>query len=148
MRAVSRGQLVAWLALACVLTSPGCSSQEAAARAKRTNQLSAIGIGYHRCIDVTGKGPADADELGKYLVDAADALAAVKAGEIVVIWNARIPTDCPDVPSYTVLAYEKDAPARGGVVLMCDGTAHVLTAHQFGLRPGSLFGDRRPLTTR
>jgi hypothetical protein len=134
MRTFPCGRLVAGVVLTLVLASPGCDSKEAAARAKRTNQLTAVGIAYHRCIVVTGKGPADADELGKSLVDAAEALAAVKAGEIVVIWNARIPADCPDGTSHTVLAYEKDAPARGGVVLLCDTATQVMTAQEFGAK--------------
>jgi hypothetical protein len=38
-------------------------------------------------------------------------------------------------PSNTVLAYEKDVPARGGLVLMGDASTRRMTAQEFAQAP-------------
>jgi hypothetical protein len=124
-------RLAAGLALAAVLTTLGCGVQEAAARTKRSNQLKSIGLAYHNCNDQNKKGPANADELAKFGA-LPDEVAAVKTGEIVVQWNAVIPGSFPAGAGETVLAYEKDVPTKGGMVLMGDATVRTMTAQEFG----------------
>lgn len=52
------------------------------------------------------------------------AIAAVKSGKYVVVWGVS------DKGSGTVLAYAKDAPAQGGLVLMADGTINTMSAEE------------------
>jgi protein-disulfide isomerase len=49
---------------------------------------------------------------------------AVKDGKYVVVWGVN------DKSSGTLLAYEKDAPAQGGTVLMADGTIKKMSADE------------------
>src|SRR5262245_36994256 len=50
------------------------------------------------------------------------AVAAVRSGKYVVVWGVA------GKDSGTVLAYAKDAPTQGGLVLMADGTIKTMSA--------------------
>jgi hypothetical protein len=114
----------------------GCGGiRQAAVKQQRTNQLKAIAIAYHNCNDQNLKGPANAAELQKFLEGFPDAVQAIQSGEIVVYWNAKVPTDFPKGTSNTVLAYDKVVPASGGVVVMGDGSPRVMTAAEFAAAP-------------
>jgi hypothetical protein len=52
------------------------------------------------------------------------AVHSLKQGKYVVVWGVK------DKDSGTVLAYEKDAPTKGGAVLMADGTVREMTADE------------------
>ena len=52
------------------------------------------------------------------------AVHSLKQGKYVVVWGVK------DKDSGTVLAYEKDAPTKGGPVVMADGTVKTMTAEQ------------------
>jgi hypothetical protein len=49
---------------------------------------------------------------------------ALKAGKYVVVWGIS------SKDSGTVLAYDKDAPTKGGAVLMADGNVKTMTADE------------------
>jgi hypothetical protein len=59
---------------------------------------------------------------------------AVEAGQIVVFWGAD-PARAPGGASNTVLAYDKDVPEKGGVVVMLSGTPGNMTAEEFKKAP-------------
>lgn len=124
------------LLVAVVALLPGCGRvQQAAQRQQRSNQLKAIGLAYHNCNDDLQRGPANADELRKYLAGFEDAYQAVQSGDIVVFWNARVPADFPQGLGNTVLAHDKGVPANGGLVLMGDGSTRTMTAAEFAAAP-------------
>jgi hypothetical protein len=130
-----RWQTVALLAVVVALLF-GCGGvRQAAQNQKRANQLKAIGLAYHNCNDDQQRGPGNADELRKYLEGFEDAYKAVKAGDIVVLWGARIPADFPQGTPNTVLGYDKAVPANGGTVLMGDGSTRTMTAAEFAAAP-------------
>ena len=54
-----------------------------------------------------------------------EAVRGLKEGTYVVVLGVS------DKGSGTVLAYEKDAPTQGGVVLMADGTVKMMSAAEF-----------------
>ena len=134
MRAVS----VAALLLA--LLGSGCGRiQNAADRAKKSNDLKQLGLMYHTFIDGHRKGPASADEL---LADQKDPSAKavaqmVKDGKYVLIWGTTITEmqKSPQGSTGTVLGYEANAPAAGGLVLMGDGSVRNMTAAEFAAAP-------------
>ncbi len=136
MNRVGQRRLTVVLILAVVAVVFGCGGvRQAAQKAKRDNQLKAVALAYHNCNDATGKGPANAAQLGKYLADFPEALQAVQNGDIVVYWGAKVPTDFPAGASNTVLAYEKAVPSNGGLVAMGDASTRSMTAAEFAAAP-------------
>jgi hypothetical protein len=100
-------------------------------KAKMTTYLKQIGLAYHNYLDSNGgKAPAKADDLGPYVENDKKLLDALKSGDIVFAWGVRL-TDMTAGSSNTVLAYEKDAPTKGGQVLYGDGSVKKLTADEF-----------------
>jgi len=60
-------------------------------------------------------------------------LKALSKGTIVAVWGAGMSTDSGS--DKCVLAYEKQTPQQGGVVLMQDGTVKKMTAEEFAAAP-------------
>jgi hypothetical protein len=56
---------------------------------------------------------------------------AVKSGDYVVVWKAPVSAS----GSGNVLAYQKDAPSKGGPVVMQDGSVKEMTAAEFTAAP-------------
>jgi hypothetical protein len=98
-------------------------------QAKKENALKRIGLAYHNCSD-KGKPPASAEELAPYYENDPQVTAAIKDGTLVVYWNVKL-LELMAGTSNTVLGYEKDAPAKGGLVLLADASVKTLTAAEF-----------------
>src|SRR5262249_58914068 len=66
----------------------------------------------------TKKGPSKPEDLAPYLEsdDGKELLGKVQSGDIVVIWGVSIPDleKGPGGPAGQVVAYDKDAPTKGG----------------------------------
>jgi hypothetical protein len=121
-------------AAVALLAAVGCSPfRNAAERQQRNNMLKAIGIAYHVLNDQTMRPPAGPDDLAPFLGDFPDALQYLKSGEVVFVYGAPLKAiEQGDVgSSRTVLAYEKDAPTRGGLVLMADASTSFMTPEEF-----------------
>ena len=94
------------------------------------NDLKQIGLAYHSYNDkYRGKGPPNAEALQEFLGGNIAAYQALKDGRYVFLWNARLLDNVggPEV----VLAYQKDVPSQGGLVLFMDGSTRNLTADEF-----------------
>jgi len=68
--------------------------------------------------DTAKKGPANADDLAPYLENDEKLLGEIRSGNIVVIWRVYLGDLAKKqggLPAY-VIAYEKDAPTKGGYV--------------------------------
>jgi hypothetical protein len=114
---------------ACVLLSTGVAR---AADKITTNDLKEIGLAYHSYFDKNKKGPAKADDLASFL-DATNRkklIDALKAEDVVFIYNVGI-LDMIDGTSNTLIAYVKDAPKDGGLVLYGDGSVKTMKADEF-----------------
>jgi hypothetical protein len=120
---------------ASVLLLSGCGIQQAAARQKQRNLLTQIGLAYHNCNDALGHGPVDLAELKKSGELPADAAQALQNGDVVLIWEVRIPSGMPQGAPVTVLGYEKDVPTKGGLVLMGDASVVQQTAAEYEAAP-------------
>lgn len=80
------------------------------------------------------KGPAKAADLARYEQGYPLGLAAIKSGDIVVIWGAKMEMNEGGGPSTlppNVIAYGKDVPTAGGSVLLQNGTVKQMTADEF-----------------
>jgi hypothetical protein len=100
-------------------------------KAKVGDYLKQLGLAYHGYLGANGgKAPAKADDLGPYVENDKKLLDALKSEDIVFIFGVRL-VDMTAGSSNTVLAYEKDAPTKGGQVLYGDGSVKKLAADDF-----------------
>jgi hypothetical protein len=93
------------------------------------HELQQFGLFYQTAATDLGRPPASLDELGMRQ-QAPKLYQAVADGRIVVFWKAS-PMNAPAGTSNTLLAYDADVPAKGGAVLMLDGSARKMTAEEF-----------------
>jgi hypothetical protein len=115
----------------CALTL-GCGA--GALNAKNSNDLKVIGLAFHNFSDAnTGKAPTKAEDLDPYLKDIPDASKALKDGKVVFLFGVSMMDILKSgtSTSETVLAYEKDVPAQGGLVLLADGSVRKMSAAEF-----------------
>jgi len=99
------------------------------------NELRQFGLAYIAYNDAVRKGPSKVDDLGPYMENNQTVLNLVRNGEIVLIFGARIPADLPEGSSNTLLGYIKEAPERGGSVLLGDGSTRLVTKEEFAKLP-------------
>ena len=94
------------------------------------NDLKQIGLAFlNYDSEYRGKGPPDADALKKFLEGDTPAYRGLKDGRYVFIWNARL-LDNTGEPQ-AILAYQKDVPSQGGVVLFVDASTRYMTPDEF-----------------
>jgi hypothetical protein len=116
--------------VACVLPL-GCG--KGAINTKNSNDLKVIGLAFHNfSADKPGKAPMKAEDLDPYMKDVPDASKGLKDGKVVFLYGASLQDIMKaGMTSDTVLAYEKDVPAQGGLVLFADGSVQKMSAGEF-----------------
>ena len=110
----------------CVL-AVGCRGRAGTPTSPQSIKLNQVYDMYRHYVKSNEKPPHQLSDLAnnRYEGISPIAVAALKKGEIVVVWDVGA-TD-----SGTVLAYEKEVPTQGGEVLMADGTVRRMTADEF-----------------
>jgi len=84
----------------------------------------------------TGTGPKRVADLAKYEHGYPLGLAAVRSGEVTVIWGATVAGEgAADTAPSHVVAYESSTPTSGGWVLLQNGRAKEMTADEFRAAP-------------
>lgn len=83
-----------------------------------------------------GRGPKHVSDFAKYETGYPLGYAAVKSGEVVVVWGAKIAGegDSATAPA-DVIAYEKKVATEGGWVLLQNGKTKEMTAEEFKAAP-------------
>jgi hypothetical protein len=104
----------------------GCGGSSGPAQSQHQAQLKEIHEMYGHYIKRHEKAPSQMSDLAKKEYEGIypGAVAALKQGKYVIVWGVK------SKDSGTVMAYEKDAPTKGGAVLMADGTVQDMTADQ------------------
>jgi hypothetical protein len=120
----------ATLGLWLSLTASAQAQLTAAERQKRTNDLKQIGLAYHNYFDSLKKAPAKAADLGPFVENDKRLLGLLDNKDIVFQFGVT-PLEMTDGTSNTVLAYDKDVPTKGGLVLMGDVSVKSMTAEEF-----------------
>jgi hypothetical protein len=84
----------------------------------------------------TGRGPQKATDFAKYENAYPLGYAAVKAGDMVVVWGAKVAGEgeARSAPA-NVVAYEKQAPSEGGLVLLQNGEVKKMSAAELASAP-------------
>jgi hypothetical protein len=126
------------IAVALVLFAPAAAAAQTDART--TNDLRQIGLAYQNLVAVDGKAPAKAEDLAPYFDNNKRLLDLLKNEDIVFFYNVT-PTQMTSGTSNTVLAYVKDVPDKGGLVLLGDGSVKKLSAEEF--KKANLAGKRK-----
>jgi hypothetical protein len=94
-------------------------------RVNPSNDLKQIALYYKMYGDST-RSPKKLDDLPDLQRDLPKVYQAIQDGIYVVQWNAH-----PTTSGSAILAYVRDAPTTGGVVVRFDGSIDNLTAEQF-----------------
>jgi hypothetical protein len=102
----------------------------APADAKTTNDLKQIGLAYHNYHAAFNKGPSKVEDLAEFLENDKRLIGLLKDETIVFFFGVSIEQMTAGT-SNTVLAYVKEVPDKGGLVLMGDGSVKKLSADEF-----------------
>ena len=127
MRFRNRTCLLACL-LALGLLPAGCA-KKAGNAGPASRGAAPLGEIYEMVSDYVkshGKAPAGVDSLKQSQPIYPAGFQALKSGECVVVWGAK-----PDKAGSAGLGYEKDAPQKGGAVLLSNGKVKAMTAQEF-----------------
>src|SRR5438045_2796887 len=113
----------------CLLLGSQARAQEADDPTAATNDLKQILLAYHNYLTKNNGGaPAKAADLAPFLEKRA--LARLENKSVVFVYGVTL-KDMTKGSSNTVLAYEKDAPEKGGLVGYGDAIVKRLTADEF-----------------
>ena len=130
-------RLLRLTALALVLAlAAGCGSKSGGgnAGAAQTPVLDEV-AGLLRAASET-KTPTKVADLAKYEPTFPTGYRAVKSGDVVVVWGAKMAGEgSSGSGSGEVIAYEKKVPTEGGFVLLTSGTVKEMTADEFKAAP-------------
>src|SRR5262245_12241618 len=114
-----------WIALGIsfLLLNAGCNARKAAAPAVTAADLGKLGFAIASYEDGLKKAPGAAADLKPFLASSAqevETFQKVADGRVVVIWGAPA-KGMKAGPAMTVLAYARDVPTAGGLVLFGSG---------------------------
>jgi hypothetical protein len=126
---------VALVVLGSIVLS-GCSSKpsEQQTTGAAPNQLQEVGNMLRDFCATTNRGPANVGELASLETGYHFGYAALKAGDIEVIWGAMMAGEGGG-GSDSIIAYETKVPSEGGYVLLENGTVKKMTAAEFQAAP-------------
>src|SRR5262245_8075884 len=106
------------LLLAALVLAVGCgkTGNVVTADQSQTQELNDLYEAYSEYVKNHQKPPQQLSDLRKYEAIHSLGLRVLKEGKYVAVWGVS------SKDSGTVLVYEKDAPTKGGPVLMADGS--------------------------
>jgi len=122
---------------AAALASAGCSSQPSAGADEpvRAIELREAGEILAQLSTETGKGYSNVGQLAKYEQGFPLGFRALKAGEIIAFPGATMLGESAKGSTDAVVAYDKDVPTKGGLVLLHNRTVKQMSADEFRSAP-------------
>jgi hypothetical protein len=117
------------LAAGCLLS--GCGQKAVPTdpeQSKRQTALKQIWDVYTSYVETKQRPPAGLADVKGYGTVFSEGLRAVREGRVVVNWGVADPTGAA---AKQILAYDKDAPTQGGLVVFGDGTIKEVTPEEF-----------------
>ncbi len=141
---MQRGLLRVRVLLALTLALAGCGSPQGPIPREQAVEAKLRDVGeLYRLHQLTHKTPPKSvKDFVKESMGTPGGFAAVRSGSVVVRYGATLP-DTNEEPTSTgsdqVLAYVKDVPEKGGLVLMLDRSVRTMTSEEF--KTAKLAGD-------
>jgi hypothetical protein len=125
------------LTLAIVGLLAGCSSRPSppAEAVPSITLLQEVNDLLHATAGRDGRAPARLADVNRYQTLFPRGYAAMKSGDVVVVWGAALKGEGEAGKDEAVVAYEKDVPTNGGFVLLSAGTVKKMTAAEFNAAP-------------
>ncbi|AMV35961.1 hypothetical protein [Planctomyces sp. SH-PL62] len=123
-----RSRFAAALLVSLIAPHSGCgSSTESTVSGAEPSPVEQVGqlLRMHR--EQNRPTPRTLKEAQKSGTALPRALEALRSGEVVIAWGL----DLEEYGGTSVIGYEKDAPDKGGAVVLGDGTVVELTAEEF-----------------
>jgi hypothetical protein len=125
-----------WVVIAAGLSMvAGCSSRPPEAGAPQYLLLQEVNDLLHAAAGATGRPPARLADLNRYQTMFPRGYAAVKSGQVEIVWGAVLKGEGAVGKDEAVVAYEKSVPSDGGYVLLSAGTVRKMTAAEFAAVP-------------
>ena len=121
-----------------LLFAAGCGSKSGGGGGSVAPQASTLQevADLLRAAGSDGRAPARVADLAKFATAYPGAYQAVKSGDVVVVWGAKMAGEGEAASAAAnVIAYEKDAPTSGGYVLFTNGEVKQMTADEFKSAP-------------
>lgn len=106
--------------------------------ALESSSLSDLAEAYRSYSIANKRPPKNVGELGTAEAMGPNGVAAVKKGDIILLYGAPLPDTNEEPggsPSTEVLAYRKEVPQEGGYVLLLNRTVKKMTADEFKSAP-------------
>jgi hypothetical protein len=125
--------LLALTVAVALLTATGCFFSPKMPE-QRKNDLKRLGVAFIEFSNARPQArPAGVEDLAPYFEKDASLIKALNAGDIVFNYGVSLQdmANSGEGTSNLVLAYEKDAPSRGGFVLMADASVRHMLADEF-----------------
>lgn len=116
-------RLLPGLALAALL---GCSPTPSPVSESPPTPADQVGALVRTCRELGRPIPRNPREAEKIPGASPEAIRALKSGEIELSWGVGL----AEIGATTLVGHEKDAPAKGGRVILADGTVAELNAEQ------------------
>ncbi len=114
----------------------GCSSQNTGVVADaEVTVLQEVNDLLHASAGTSNRVPANVAALHRHENLYPRAAAALKSGDVVVLWGAQLKGEGQVGQGEAVVAYEKKVPTEGGYVLLSAGTVKKMTAAEFNAAP-------------
>jgi hypothetical protein len=133
----ARPRLAALALLAATACAPGCGSGSPAPPppASAAEGLKEVAEVYRYLASEKKPPPAKFQDLEPYRDTLQHSWDRLEKGELVLVWRVGYSTAAG--AGKGVLGYEKDAPSKGGAVLLRDGTVKEMTAAEFQAAKGA-----------
>jgi len=115
----------------------GCSSGQHKEIPAEYTILQDVNDLLHSAAGPTGRPPTKLADLDRFQNMNARGYAAVKAGDVVVLWGTPLKGEGETGQNEQLVAYEKEVPTKGGYVLFSAGTVKKMSPDEFNATPKS-----------